>query len=249
MRVREGRRLWSSVREALAQRIAAGEMPPGYQLPPEPELATGFGVSRATVREALRSLEEDGFLTRTRGAGTFVTHRPRLRNNLDVNFGVTDAIRAAGMEPGSEANQAVERPASPEEARRLALQLGAPIVVVERVRTADRRPVVYSQDLMPKAVVGDRSDLLERLLGRSIYEYLERDRGIVVHHGVASFRPVKADRSVAGRLRVIKGALLLYIRQVDYDDQGQPVLLSDEYHLADAFEFTVVRRGPGRRFG
>jgi GntR family transcriptional regulator len=247
--MREGKRLWSSVREALAQRIAAGEMPPGYQLPPEPELATGFGVSRATLREALRSLEEDGFLTRTRGAGTFVTHRPRLRNNLDVNFGVTDAIRGAGMEPGSEANQAVERPASPEEARRLAVQSGAPIVVVERVRTADRRPVVYSQDLMPKAVVSDRSDLLERLLGRSIYEYLERDRGIVVHHGVASFRPIKADRSVAGRLRVIKGALLLYIRQVDYDDQGRPVLLSDEYHLADAFEFTVVRRGPGRRLG
>ena len=249
MRTREGKRLWSSVREELAQRIASGEMPPGYQLPPEPELATGFGVSRATVREALRSLEEDGFLTRTRGAGTFVTHRPRLRNNLDVNFGVTDAIRAAGMEPGSEANRVVERPASPEVARRLAIQSGAPIVAVERVRTADRRPVVYSQDIMPSAVVGDRSDLLERLTGRSIYEYLERDRGIVVHHGVANFRPIKADRTVAGALRVIKGALLLYIRQVDYNDQGRPVLLSDEYHLADAFEFTVVRRGPGRRFG
>lgn len=249
MRTREGKQLWSSVREDLAQRIASGEMPPGYQLPPEPELATGFGVSRATLREALRSLEEDGFLTRTRGAGTFVTHRPRLRNNLDVNFGVTDAIRAAGMEPGSEANQVVERPASPDVARRLAVPSGAPIVAVERVRTADQRPVVYSQDIMPRAVVGDRSDLLERLSGRSIYEYLERDRGIVVHHGVASFRPIKADRTVAGALRVIKGALLLYIRQVDYDDQGRPVLLSKEYHLADAFEFTVVRRGPGRRFG
>ena len=230
MRTREGKRLWSSVREELAQRIASGEMPPGYQLPPEPELATGFGVSRATLREALRSLEEDGFLTRTRGAGTFVTHRPRLRNNLDVNFGVTDAIRAAGMEPGSEANQVVERLASPEVARRLAVRSGAPIVAVERVRTADRRPVVYSEDIMPRAIVADWSDLLERLSGRSIYEYLERDRGIVVHHGVASFRPIRADRTVAGALRVIKGALLLYIRQVDYDDQGRPVLLSNEYH-------------------
>jgi DNA-binding GntR family transcriptional regulator len=249
MRTREGRRLWSSIREELAQRIASGKMAPGSQLPPEPELATGFGVSRATLREALRSLEEDGFLTRTRGAGTFVTHRPRLRNNLDVNFGVTDAIRGAGMEPGSEANQALERTASPEVARRLAIPPGAPIVAVERVRTADRRPVVYSRDIMPSAVAGDPSNLLERLSGRSIYEYLERDRAIVVHHGVASFRPIKADRIVAGRLRIIKGALLLYIRQVDYDDQGRPVLLSDEYHLADAFEFTVVRRGPGRRFG
>jgi GntR family transcriptional regulator len=249
VRTREGRRLWSSIREELAHLIASGKMPPGSQLPPEPELATGFGVSRATLREALRSLEEDGFLTRTRGAGTFVTHRPRLRNNLDVNFGVTDAIRAAGMEPGSEAVQVVERPSSPEVARRLAVPSGSSIVAVERVRTADRRPVVYSRDIMPKTVAGDWSDLVEQISGRSIYEYLERDRGIVVHHGVASFRPIKADRSVAGRLRVIKGALLLYIRQVDYDDQGRPVLLSDEYHLADAFEFTVVRRGPGRRFG
>jgi GntR family transcriptional regulator len=248
MRTREGRRLWSSIREELAQRIATGKMPPGSQLPPEPALATGFGVSRATVREALRSLEEDGFLTRTRGAGTFVTHRPRLRNNLDVNFGVTDAIRGAGMEPGSEANQAVERTASPEVARRLALPPGTPIVAIERVRTADRRPVVYSRDILPTTVAGDRSNLLERISGRSIYEYLERDRGIVVHHGVASFRPIRADRAVARALRIIKGALLLYIRQVDYDEQGRPVLLSDEFHLADAFEFTVVRRGPGRKF-
>jgi DNA-binding GntR family transcriptional regulator len=248
MRMREGKRLWTSVREALAERMASGKMPPGYQLPPEPELATDFGVSRATLREALRSLEEDGFLTRTRGAGTFVTHRPRLRNNLDVNFGVTDAIRAAGMDPGSEAIQVVERPAPPDVARRLAVPSGCAIVAVERVRTADRRPVVYSRDMMPTNG-GDRSNLLERLSDQSIYEYLERDRGIVVHHGVASFRPIKADRAVAGALRVIKGALLLYIRQVDYDDQGRPVLLSEEFHLADAFEFTVVRRGPGRRFG
>src|SRR6266545_7879212 len=169
MKTRERRGLWSSVREELAQRMATGKMPPGYQLPPEPELATDFGVSRATLREALRSLEEDGFLTRTRGAGTFVTHRPRLRNNLDVNFGVTDAIRAAGMEPGAEAIQVVERAASPEVARRLAVPSGSPIVAIERVRTADRRPVVYSQDMMPRDVGGDRSELPEWLAGRSIY--------------------------------------------------------------------------------
>ena len=53
-------------------------------------------MSRATLREALRSLEEDGFVSRTSGAGTFATHRPRLRNNLDVNFGVTEAIAGGG---------------------------------------------------------------------------------------------------------------------------------------------------------
>ena len=95
------KRLSFSVRDELAARIASGRVAPGAKLPAEPDLADELGVSRPTLREALRSLEEDGFVTRTRGAGTYATRRPRLRNNLDVNFGVTEAIRAAGMRPGT----------------------------------------------------------------------------------------------------------------------------------------------------
>src|SRR6266536_244862 len=90
----------NTTREDLLAWIATGKVPPGAQLPPEPALAGKLGVSRPTLREALRSLEDEGVVTRSRGTGTFVSHRPRLRNNLDVNFGVTDAIRQAGMEPG-----------------------------------------------------------------------------------------------------------------------------------------------------
>lgn len=243
---RERARLSFSVREEIAQRIGSGDIVPGSRLPPEPSLASELGVSRATLREALRSLEEDGFVTRTRGAGTFVTHRPRLRTNLDVNFGVTDAIRASGSKPGSEAIRVTEVVASADQGRRLELRHGDRVVVVDRVRTADGRPVVYSRDVLPKSIVGDGLDLADRLSADSIYELLERDLDIVVHHGVASFQPVKADRRVASKLRVIRGALLIYIRQVDYDEAGRPVLYSHEHHLSDAFEFTVVRRGPGR---
>ena len=95
-----GRSRSSTTREHLLAWIAKGKVRPGGQLPPEPQLAGELGVSRPTLREALRSLEDEGVVTRSRGAGTFVSHRPRLRNNLDVNFGVTDAIRQSGMEPG-----------------------------------------------------------------------------------------------------------------------------------------------------
>jgi DNA-binding GntR family transcriptional regulator len=83
---------------------------------------------------------------------------------------------------------------------------------------------------------------------KSIYEVLERDLGLVIQRGVASFRPVKADRSVAVQLDVPRGEMLLYLWQVDYAEHDAPILSSHEYHLADAFEFSVVRRGPGRRF-
>jgi GntR family transcriptional regulator len=247
---RLGSRLSSSVRDELTRRIAAGQIAPGSRLPAEPALAAELKVSRATLREALRWLEEEGYLTRTPGAGTFVIDRPRLRNNLDVNFGVTEAIRAAGMEPGTRDLRVAEIEASADEARRLAIAPGETLVVVERVRTADGRPVVFSEDLLVWALVAHLStlrDLLDRVSSGSIYELIERDLGLTIHHGVASFRPMPAARDVAARLGVRAGTLLVYLRQVDYDEDGRPILSSHEFHLADAFEFSVVRRGPGRR--
>lgn len=239
-------RLSLAVRSDLAARISHGRFRTGRRLPPEPELAAELGVSRATLREALRSLEDEGLVRRTRGAGTFVVERPRLANNLAENFGVTDAIRSAGLQPGYEEPATHVEPAAPTEAERLGLSPGDEVLVVERVRTADGRPVVFSRDILPTAVLGGR-DLAQRLVRGSIYEVLERALGIAVHHGVAGFEPVRADRLTAAKLRVPKGTLLLYLRQVDYDEAGRPVLSSHEHHVADAFEFTVVRRGPGRR--
>lgn len=236
-----------AVRESIVSRIERGAIRPGTQLPPEPALASELGVSRPTLREALRLLEDEGLVTRTRGAGTFVAERPRVANNLDANFGVTDAIRRAGMRPGYEDGTTRFEPASLAEAERLGIQPGAEVLVVERTRTAAGRPVVYSRDLLPAGLLEGRADLPSRLVKGSVYEVMERDLGIVIHHGVASFRPERADRTVAAKLRVPRGTLLLYLRQVDFDEDGRPVLSSHEHHLADAFEFTVVRRGPGRR--
>ncbi|HUH06789.1 MAG TPA: GntR family transcriptional regulator [Egibacteraceae bacterium] len=243
----DGARLSSLARERLVERIASGELAPGTKLPPEPEFAAELGIARSTLREALRSLEEDGFITRTRGVGTVVTSRTRLTNNLDVNFSVTEAIWAAGHEPGTEAVRIVTRAADEHERQLLRLPEGASVAVIERTRTADGRPVVFSRDALSSDLLLGRPDQLRGLAAESTYELLERRYGLTVHHGIATFRPMKADREVARHLRVTRGALLLYVRQVDYDENGLPLLLSHEYHLAEAFEFTVVRRGPGRR--
>jgi GntR family transcriptional regulator len=237
----------ATVREEMARRIEDGRWKAGDRLPAEPELATAFGVSRATLRDALRSLEEDGFVTRIRGAGTFVTHRPRLKNNLDVNFGVTDLIRSMGMRPGTEAVGTTAGTCSPDEAGRLDLAAEAPVFRVRRVRTADGRPVVLSTDVVPGWLLAGRPDAVDRLGEASLYDLLERELGITIRQGVASIRPANAGQDVAELLAVPQGTLLLYLLQVDYDAEGRPVLLSHEHHLADAFEITVVRRGPGPR--
>lgn len=235
------------VRETLSQRIGQGLLPAGSRLPSEPALATELGVSRATLREALRALESEGLVRRMWGSGTFVADGRRVANSLDLNFGVTEAIRAAGMKAGIEQARHWLEPATLSEAARLEVQPGSDLLVVERVRTADGKPVVLSRDILPARLLGKQADRADEMLRRSIYEVFERDLGIVIHHGVATFRPVRAELAVAQRLNVPRGTLLLAIWQVDYSEEGTPVLSSYEYHLADAFDFTVLRRGPGRR--
>ncbi len=236
-----------TLKDELLAWITRSRLEPGAQLPPEPELATELGVSRATLREALRSLQDEGLLMRTRGAGTFLADRPRVRNNLDANFGVTEAIRASGMRAGIERASVTRRRATAEERARLALVRDQDVVEVDRVRTANGRPVVLSRDVLPASLLDDGRDVSSRLTRGSIYDLLERDLGIAIHHGVASFAPARATGRIASALGVRRGTLLLFIRQVDYDDAARPVLASDEHHVADAFEFMVIRRGPGRR--
>jgi GntR family transcriptional regulator len=235
-----------SVREALTQRIDDGQLAAGTRLPSEPALASELGVSRATLREALRALESEGLVRRMWGSGTYVAEGRRVVNSLDLNFGVTDAIRNAGMSAGIEQARHWVEPVSAAEAIRLGLEPGQDVLVVERVRTADGKPVVLSRDMLPCHLLGQRPEAADEMLKRPVYSVLEEDLGIIIHHGVASFRPVRADVTVARKLGVQRDELLLAIWQVDYAESGTPVLSSHEYHLADAFDFTVVRRGPGR---
>jgi GntR family transcriptional regulator len=237
-----------SVQDQLKQRIDRGELPAGTRLPSEPELAAELQVSRATLREALRAMELEGLLRRRHGSGTFVASHPRMANSLDVNFGVTDAIRAAGMTAGIASGRHWVEPASAGEAALLELEPGQDVLVLERVRTAGGKPVVLSRDVFPSRLLDGHPRAVDEMMDRSIYDVLERELGVVINHGVARFRPVRADHAVAGRLGVPRGELLLYLWQVDYAMDGAPVLSSHEFHLADAFDFTVVRRGPGRRF-
>src|SRR5439155_20280815 len=156
-----------SVQGRLTEGIGPGPLAAGSRLPSDPELPAEFGVSRAILREALRALEGKGLVHRRWGSGTYVTERTRVANSLEENFGVSDAIRAAGMQAGIEQGRKWTGPASASEAERLGLDPGQDVLVVERVRTADGRPVVFSRDILPGRIIGDRADVADQMLSRS----------------------------------------------------------------------------------
>jgi GntR family transcriptional regulator len=238
-----GRRptLVDQVREELTELISSGAYPVGERLPNEQEMSVQFRVSRATVRDAYRALIDAGYLSRRHGTGTFVNRLPQ-RHALDLNLSYTAMIQAAGFEPSIKVvSQRIET-ADDGDRKRLRLQAGDEIVVVERVRLADDRPVVYSIDRIPLEIVPTQ---IRGNLGPSLFDMLE-DASRGARAGRARLLPVLAGPRESGLLDVKEGAPLLYFDETDFDGDGTPVLASFEWHTSDVFEMWLNRRSQPR---
>ncbi|MFF2031181.1 GntR family transcriptional regulator [Arthrobacter sp. NPDC058192] len=234
-----GRRpnLAEQVRDELTELISNGTYVVGDRLPNEDEMSIKFAVSRATVREGYRALIDAGYLSRLHGKGTFVTRVPQ-RHALDLNVSYTAMIQAAGFTPSIRIISQRVQPADDGDRARLKLDHGAEVVVVERVRFADDRPVVYSVDRVPLAIVPEE---IRGNLGASLFDMLE-NLNYGVRNGRAKLLPVLAGPPEAAQLRVSDGVPLLYFDEVDYDINGTPVLASYEWHTSDVFEMWLNRR-------
>jgi GntR family transcriptional regulator len=230
--------LVDQVRQGLLDDLMAGTLERGAKLPNEDQLADRFGVSRATVREAVRGLLEAGYLARRHGSGTYVMGAPRSRHALDTTVSYAAMIRAAGHEPSETVITKRVRASTPVERELLELAEGGRVVEIERVRMADARPVIYSRDSIPEALLGAAAG---GALDSSLYVILD-GAGHAVRRATAELMPTLADAKLAKLLSVKRGAPLLYIDQIDYDEAGRAVMLSHEWHLADAFQVTVNRR-------
>lgn len=242
LRPRSARPLRSDiVRDGLRHAILAGEFEPGAKLPNEDQLSERWAVSRATVREAVSGLAEEGYLVRRHGSGTYVTSRPRLRNSLDVNFSYTEYLASLGIRAGRRVLAVTTRPAS-EVAEALEIGEDEPVVEVRRVRTADDSPAIFSIDVIPAAIVDPVRDA--HLLDGSLYALLAAV-GHPVAHGNAVLLPVVADEALAGVLDVAPGTLLQRLEQVDVDSGGRRVMHSLEWHVPTVIELRCFRRGPG----
>jgi len=244
----ESATLAQRVVEQLRALIMNGKLSPEYQLPNEPDLAFALNVSRSTVRSALTILEQGGFIQRRWGVGTFIAKNPPTYNNLSINSGVTQLIRSSGAEPGHAELLMTTRPASEHVANRLSIEPGAPVVVLERARLANERIVVFCLDILPQALfrnssgdipLADVKQYIEE--NQSMYTFIRERLGKEIHHGIAWIRPLTAEAYLAEKLAIPRGSSVLHMEQVDFSVDEEPLALTDEYYVADAFTFYIYR--------
>ena len=147
-------------------------------------------------------------------------------------------IESAGAHPGMRVLDAVFEQSTKIDS---ALQVGRGemVLAVERVRTADDRPVIYSRDRIPARLL--KADLDLSNLDPSLFALL-RASGHAADHATATLRAVASTNFTAKVLGVRRGKPLLYIEEIDYDRDGTPVMLSREWHVSDEFDVRINRQ-------
>jgi GntR family transcriptional regulator len=234
-----GRPLYQHTAEALATLLA--RTAPGTYLPSEPELARRLGVSRATLREAMRSFEERGLVVRRQGVGTYVTEAPQV---IDTGLEVLESIETLAARMGllvtMGAHQVRRRAPEPEEARSLNLGAGVEVVEVSRVMLAEGRPVAYLVDAFLPEVLPNGA--LEDGFTGSVLDLLLRRGQAALDLSRTELTAASAPGEIARSLNIQRGDVLLRMEAYLFTKDGQAIVHSLSYFLPGTFRFHVVRR-------
>lgn len=200
--------LWAQVADDLRRRLAAPAF--GDAFPTEQQLVAEYGVSRHTVREALRELRQTGVVVAERGRGSRID-RSRIDQPLGTLYSVFREVEARGMEQSSTVLR-LEPTTDAAAASELRLPAGAELIVLERVRFAGTEPLAVDTAWLPAA-------LAQPLLGAdfahaSLYDKLARRCGARVDSGRERIRPVVADEAQARLLRIDPGTPVFHVERL-----------------------------------
>lgn len=228
------------VADGLRAAIRAEEFSEGERLPTEAQLASRFGVSRPTVRAALRELETIALVRTQHGVGSFVAERPAVTAGLERLDSITESIRNTGREPGMVYKGRVIRPLMPDEAERLGLSGDSMALELRRTILADGEVVAYSYDLIPIGVFPEGDD--PESVSGSLFTYLRDQLDLHPHYATAEVHAVQSDR-IGWDLAVGRSALYVLLDQVHFDRAGCALAYSRTYFLEGRYAFTIRRSG------
>jgi GntR family transcriptional regulator len=223
----------------LRDRLARHEWHVGEQLPTESALVASYGVSRATVRQALKALESEGLITIRQGRGSFVTERSIIRVGMEELKSITSTIAEMGHVPGMIYHHRVIRPANADEQEMFSLSPGAEVVDIRRRILADDITVAYSYDVLPRWAF-PASFRAEDLSG-SVFAHLATVGGAVPDWGLAKVHAV-VSADVAWDDESGTDQLFVLLDQLQYDRESRPFMHTRSYFIEGRFNFSVVRQ-------
>lgn len=227
-----------TLHENLEEIIRSSET--GTKLLSEPKLAKELGVSRATLREAMRTFETRGLLRRQQGVGTFVTRPSQvIESGLEVLESIERMAERIGL-PVSMGKIEVENCAADKAtAQKLRVDAGTEVFCVSRVILAEERPVAYLVDIVRNNYLKPE-DVRANFKGSVLDLFLKRGDPRL-GSSRCEISAIAAPPEVARALNIQRGDSLMMFEALLFANDGDPVDYSFSYFLPGYFKFHVVR--------
>lgn len=235
--------LYIQIKDLLQRQIEEGSIAVDDRLPSERELAEAYGVSRMTARQALQLLQQSGFSRTQVGKGTYAT-RPQIDQELRELTSFTKDMTQRGLRPRSCVLAAELRRADDESAAQLQTVVGEELVVLQRVRLADEKPIALETAHLRHSqfpgILREHDFSME-----SLYQVLKECYHV---HLVWANQVIGArmpDRFERAALELPARTPVLSLRRVTYDEHDQPIEFVSSCYHSERYQLRTVLREPG----
>ena len=228
--------LYQQLGNIIQEEIESGCRPAGQQIPTEKELSEQYNVSRVTVRKALAMVSELGYLERKSGKGTFVAEKKLQRGLSSGALSFTNMCKMIGAIPGAKTTKIALEDPTPREIELMNLEPNEKVIVLDRIRYADSKPVLLEFNKFPEFFSFLFSEDLNNL---SLYDILKINHNIILEHSSKAIDITFATTKEAKALEITKGYPLLRIDSVVYDSDNKIVSLCQQLCIGDKFKFLV----------
>jgi GntR family transcriptional regulator len=227
-----GRPLWAQLEEDLQRRLADGAFETAF--PGEHDLAEQYGVSRHTVREALRRMRASGVVDSTRGRGSSIRHGA-IEQPLGALYSLFRSVEATGVEQRSKVRVLEVRRNAPVAAT-LDVDAESDLVFLERLRLADGEPLALDRSWLPLEIGGP---LLEgKFEHTSLYAEMARLTGIRLNGGRENISALVADATTRRLLGIKADVAVLSVTRIGCLD-GKPLEFRESLIRGDRFSLSA----------
>ncbi|GAB4548242.1 MAG: phosphonate metabolism transcriptional regulator PhnF [Anaerolineae bacterium] len=211
-----------------------------YQLPSENELAERHGITRTTVRHALDVLEQEGWIFREKGKGSFAAIR-RVEHELTQLVSTTEDMRRRGWSLTTLVISHAQIPAEPHMAHALEIAEDALVYELCRLRLVDGEPLSLQTAYLPVELC---PGLEENDLTGSLYRLLETRYGLRLWTGKETLRARCATPYEADLLKIKENQPVMYMERTTYAATGVAVEYLEAVWRGDRYDFKVTLSRP-----
>jgi len=226
--------LYYQLMDILLEKIESGELKENDQLPSERELCDTYQLSRTTVRQTLQGLEQENYIYKVHGKGTFVS--PRTYNQSLLKFySFSEEMAKAGKHPSTTV-VSFEKIYSERIAKVMHLTAEDELFKIVRLRLADHEPMLYETSFVPVRYFTHLTSV--ELEHTQMYEIFRSQYNVTISSATESFKAVSANKVEADRLTIEEGSPCLMIERVTFD-QSRIIEYTKSIARGDKFTYTV----------